>query len=87
MTSRLVLARVAAKTERATGGGGKKRTGILEGTEGDVAHGGRREGKGRANEARGGGGTRDELSLLKVVPGRWDEMRKGDGGRTAGWTT
>lgn len=40
------------------------------------------------------GGERDEgdeLSLLKVVPGRWDGMRRRGGGgggeKTAGWTT
>lgn len=47
MTSRLVPARVAAKTERATegceAGRGRGRAGILEGTEGGATADGERE--------------------------------------------
>lgn len=57
MTSRLVPARVAAKTERATGeaeaGGGRGRTGILEGTEGDaIVESGEREKDARTEPRR-----------------------------------
>lgn len=40
--------------------------------------------KDRANGAPRGGTRDDELSLLKVVPGRWNGMRKRGGGREGG---
>lgn len=48
-----------------------------------MAYGGRREGKGPRERSHAAvvRGTRDELSLLKVVPGRDAEERRGEDGR------
>lgn len=64
------------------GGGGGRRGREREYSKGrrETWRRGRREGKGR--EPRGGEGRGTELSLLKVVPGRWERQRsKGGGGR------
>lgn len=90
MTSRLVPARVAAKTESAAedkvGGRGRAREYSKERRK--TCHTeARREGKGRerraTEEAKDEGGH--ELSLLKVVLERGGEREKGE--VRAGWTT
>lgn len=65
---------------------------VVEGESGNIrrdggrrgAEGGERE-KDARSEPRGGEGRRTELSLLKVVPGRWERERSK--GVAAGWTT
>lgn len=86
MTSRLVPARVAAKTERATGegeNGNTRRDGRRRDTEG-----GERE-KDARTEPRGGEGQGTSSLIAKGGSGTVERDVKGRKGevRTAGWTT